>query len=357
MRLTITILSGARTGERIPLGPGEMLRVGRTSSANIIVADDPTMSGIHYLVRCTSDGGSIHDLESRNGLFLNGRQVDQAPLCDGDEIRAGRTYFSISLDSASLVRASPDGASLEGAGTETRPAKGRSRSQDETRRAMGGESTRAESPRLPNRSAKTAGNPLTLYLPDATPAPLNLPGDDAETIDSSPMSTSWKPPKPAVEYDLLYAIVDGASARGLVREAKRVNLRLESLLPSGSSPYLAAVVPYLVEVELDSDFLRLWRTMLAKNPGILIESRADFDAMLVHTRTLFLAKDDQGKQSYFRFYDPNVLYEWLTKGSADRLDNFFGFANAVIVGLDKGERLLRLTYQSSALSEEEVFAS
>lgn len=403
MRLTITILSGARAGERVLLGPGENLRVGRTSGANIIVADDPTMSGTHYLVRCTNDGGSVHDLESRNGLFLNGRQVDQAPLADGDEIRAGRTYFSVSLDSASI---------------ETRSGRGRFTSSDDTHGPAATDSTRSDLKRTTNRPAKSPGNaPATLYLPDPAPAP-NLPADD-ETIDSSAISTAWKdarrkeqrppenrppdqrprdsrllaqpplaqppaqqqplqhqppPPPPQhqpvqqqpveqlpdqqpVEYDRLYAIVDGVSARGLVREAKRVNLRTESLLPSGSSPYLAAVVPHLVEVQLDSEFLRLWRTMLTKNPGILLESRLDFDTMLVHARTLFLASDDQGKQTYFRFYDPTVLYEWLTTGSSDRLTDFFAFATAAIIGLDKGERLLRLTFQSSALSEEEVFAA
>ena len=402
MRLTITILSGARAGERVPLGPGEMLRVGRTSGANIVVADDPTMSGIHYLVRCTNEGGSVHDLESRNGLFLNGRQVDQAMLSDGDEIRAGRTYFTISVDAASL---------------ETRGAKGRFGSADETRAPKAGESTQAELPRAPNRPAKTSG-PATLYLPDPTPAPRSLPTDDDETIDSSAMSTMWKderrkqrltpiprppdqrppvvapPPQPppapeprsqaqqfeeqppaerlpeqhrheerpheappVVEYDRLYAIIDGVGARGLVREAKRVNLRTESLLPSGSSPYLAAVVPHLVEVELDSDFLRLWRTMLAKAPGILLESRLAFDAMLTEVRTLFLGKDEQGKQNYFRFYDPNVLYEWLTMGDTARQAGFFAFATAAIIGLDKGERLLRLSFSGDSLNEEAVFTS
>lgn len=381
-----------------------MLRVGRTSGANIVVADDPTMSGIHYLVRCTNEGGSVHDLESRNGLFLNGRQVDQAMLSDGDEIRAGRTYFTVSVDAASV---------------ETRGAKGRFGSADETRAPNAGESTQAELPRAPNRPAKTSG-PATLYLPDPTPAPRSLPTDDDETIDSSAMSTMWKderrkqltpiprpaeqrppavapppqppqkqpPPEPlwqaqrfeeqppaerlpeqrrheerpqeaapVVEYDRLYAIIDGVGARGLVREAKRVNLRTESLLPSGSSPYLAAVVPHLVEVELDSDFLRLWRTMLAKAPGILLESRLEFDAMLTEVRTLFLGKDEQGKQNYFRFYDPNVLYEWLTMGDTARQAGFFAFATAAIIGLDKGERLLRLSFSGDSLNEEEVFTS
>ncbi|HVA48008.1 MAG TPA: DUF4123 domain-containing protein [Pirellulales bacterium] len=339
MRLTLTILSGLRAGERILLGPGEMLRVGRTSGANIVISDDPTMSGVHYLVRCADDGGTVRDLESRNGLFLNGRPVSEAALGDGDQIRAGRTYFSVMMDS--VTAGSPDGAGGFGA-------------DDETRSPSAAESTRAELPPSPRRAGR--GAPATLYLPEASPSPFPLFPVEDETLDSSMVRQPSAAQPPAANHDRLYAVVDAAVARGLVREAKRVNLRTESLLSSGSSPYLAAIVPYLVEVLSDSEFLALWRATLTKNPGILIESRAEFDVVLGHARGLFSAKDDQGKQTYFRFYDPNILYEWLTTGPAERLAGFFGFASAVIVGLDKGERLLRLTYESNELNSEEVFA-
>ncbi|HQU45487.1 MAG TPA: DUF4123 domain-containing protein, partial [Pirellulales bacterium] len=224
---------------------------------------------------------------------------------------------------------------------------------DETRSPSAAESTRAELPPSPRRAPKAA--PATLYLPDASPPRFPLLPVDDETLDSSMARQPHAVQSPAANHDGLYAVVDGAVARGLVREAKRVNLRTESLLSSGSSPYLAAIVPYLVEVLPDSEFLVLWRAMLTKNPGILIESRVGFDAMLEHARGLFTAKDEQGKQTYFRFYDPNILHEWLTTGPAERLAGFFRFASAVLVGLDKGERLLRLTYESNELISEEVF--
>ena len=73
----------------IPVGEGWM-RIGRSANADLRL-DDATVSRRHALVVCTPEG-ELRALDDRslNGLFVNGKQVEWAPLSDGDELEIGR---------------------------------------------------------------------------------------------------------------------------------------------------------------------------------------------------------------------------------------------------------------------------
>ena len=73
----------------IRLEPG-WTRIGRSGTADVRL-DDPTVSRRHALVVLT-DEGELRALDDRslNGLFVNGEQVEWAPLADGDELEIGR---------------------------------------------------------------------------------------------------------------------------------------------------------------------------------------------------------------------------------------------------------------------------
>jgi predicted nucleic acid-binding Zn-ribbon protein len=65
-------------------------RIGRSALADLRL-NDPTDSRRHALVVRASDGGlRALDDRSLNGLFVNGKRVDWAPLADGDELEVGR---------------------------------------------------------------------------------------------------------------------------------------------------------------------------------------------------------------------------------------------------------------------------
>ena len=72
----------------VRLVPG-WTRIGRSGSADVRL-DDATVSRRHALVVLTDDG-DLRALDDRslNGLFVNGNQVDWAPLRDGDELEIG----------------------------------------------------------------------------------------------------------------------------------------------------------------------------------------------------------------------------------------------------------------------------
>jgi len=65
--------------------------VGRAASAHLVVAD-PDMSREHFAISWEGEGRyRVHDLGSKNGLFVNGRAATDLPLTPGDEVRAGAT--------------------------------------------------------------------------------------------------------------------------------------------------------------------------------------------------------------------------------------------------------------------------
>jgi len=87
----------------------EWTRIGRSLSADVRF-DDATVSRRHALVVSQADGVRVLDDRSLNGIYVNGRRVDWAPLNDGDEIAIGRHTIHF-FDSATV-----------GSGTPTAPA-------------------------------------------------------------------------------------------------------------------------------------------------------------------------------------------------------------------------------------------
>ncbi|NMR20455.1 FhaA domain-containing protein [Cellulomonas fimi] len=69
---------------------GPVTVIGRGSEADIIV-DDPGVSRRHLEIRVTPDGVVATDLDSTNGLFVEGHQVPAATLLDGNTLTIGRT--------------------------------------------------------------------------------------------------------------------------------------------------------------------------------------------------------------------------------------------------------------------------
>jgi hypothetical protein len=332
VRLTITILSGTRAGQRFIVATGDTLRIGRTNKADLAIADDPTMSAVHYELHCGGDHAIVRDLQSRNGLFLNGHAVGEAALADGDQLRAGRTFFGLAIEGAVGGPHDPN---------------------DETRAPDAADATHATAVKRPLREG---AGPVPLATTAMFPGALS----DSQASESGTLDGSTIGPRVIAQradpVERLFAVVDGAIAQDLIRQAKRSRLRNENLVAAGSSPYLDAVSPYLIEVSDDDAFAALWQQMQARGPGILIESRADFDEILVHIRSIFCRRDDKGRLSFFRFYEPSLLYTWLQDCTPPQLASFFGCLTSVVVALDSGARLLRLTHADGELAEEAVVA-
>ena len=71
--------------------------VGRSRECDVVVSD-PNVSRRHAELRREDEGWSVIDLDSTNGVKLNGRRVDHAPLRPGDRIRLGVTDLTFELE-------------------------------------------------------------------------------------------------------------------------------------------------------------------------------------------------------------------------------------------------------------------
>lgn len=92
--------------------------IGRSTECQLSL-DDPLVSRRHAALLVGSDGVTIQDLGSRNGVDINGLRIaGQASLKDGDKITIGSQEMillaSASLARASLARNSADGDTLPG---------------------------------------------------------------------------------------------------------------------------------------------------------------------------------------------------------------------------------------------------
>ena len=99
MRVILSLLSShAAERQAVWLQAGQSLTVGRTADADFSIPDDPTLSGIHFQLKCTRTHCELVDLDSTGGTFVGSQQVAEAVVRDGDTIRAGETEFLIRIE-------------------------------------------------------------------------------------------------------------------------------------------------------------------------------------------------------------------------------------------------------------------
>jgi serine/threonine-protein kinase len=113
MPLSLRAVEGPNRGLSFRFeGPGTFL-VGRSGRAQFQLpsgaAGDLRVSHIHCLVELTPAACRVHDLNSHNGTYLNGRRVTTAELRDGNRLRAGHTVFAVELRLPGETEAWPGG--------------------------------------------------------------------------------------------------------------------------------------------------------------------------------------------------------------------------------------------------------
>jgi hypothetical protein len=86
---------GLEAGDRIDLFGG--ITIGRAEEADVRI-EDRYASGIHCRVHTRGNAYYVEDLDSTNGTYLNGNDLNgESPLHDLDEIRIGDTEFRFEL--------------------------------------------------------------------------------------------------------------------------------------------------------------------------------------------------------------------------------------------------------------------
>jgi pSer/pThr/pTyr-binding forkhead associated (FHA) protein len=86
----LNVLEQGRVVDTVQLGEG-VLTIGRDRCD--LILDDPETSTKHCKIEFVSGAHQIFDLNSTNGIFLNGQKIAKARLNPGDKIRIGKTEF------------------------------------------------------------------------------------------------------------------------------------------------------------------------------------------------------------------------------------------------------------------------
>jgi hypothetical protein len=123
----------------------------------------------------------------------------------------------------------------------------------------------------------------------------------------------------------LYAVLDAAREGRVVSMLERVPETSESLYEGEKGRELAPYAPYLVELPGDSPLLQdLAAQAFGKSYCVFLTASAAFDEVRKHFRHFLMVETEDGKEVYFRFYDPRVLRVFLPTCTPEEARKFFG---------------------------------
>jgi hypothetical protein len=344
MRLILTVRTGPESGGEIVIQSGGTARVGRRTPAEFVFPDDPGMSRLHFAVECIGGITRIQDLNSSNGTWVNGRRVSDAVLHDGDEITAGRVTFGVHVE-----RDQPWPPAPAPFATAVPPATA----------PVPGAAEAASTPSWPPKPVDITEPVPVAPVESAPPQPVP-PAAEASAPGATPA------PEPSLEERLLrvlredfqplYAILDGARSPQvykLLAEAKQEarqaweaqnpgaasapayqppaagildgGAQYESLYEGWSKADLTLFAPYLVSLPPQSKLLeKLVSKGWGKSWGVYLTCNLGFSDLRHHLRHFLMVQMPDGKQVYFRFYDPRVLRVYLPTCTPEEIYQFFG---------------------------------
>ena len=100
MRVTLLIVDGPHEGGKVSLRDGQTVQVGRSEWSDFAFPRDGYMSGVHFSLECDRRTCRLRDLNSSNGTSVNGKELSEAVLEDGDKVFSGQTMFEVRIEDA-----------------------------------------------------------------------------------------------------------------------------------------------------------------------------------------------------------------------------------------------------------------
>jgi pSer/pThr/pTyr-binding forkhead associated (FHA) protein len=312
MRVVLEVIAGPAAGRKIVLTPGGTVSIGRSANVTFPLSEDKHLSGRHFELIQECGECRLRDLASRNGTYVNDSRVPEAVLKPSDEIVAGSSRFKVDfVFSEEMV---------------TTPAVAATTDQI-------------------NSQATTAvlSNPKVV-APATAEAKLVL-----TDLQSRLLNYLRAQPRP------VYALVDSARdgvALGLLYQSQEEH---QILYEGDSAEKLADYGPYLVSVPTDSKLLPwLIHFGWGKSWGVYFTSPVPFTEARAHLRRFLMIETDEGRQLYFRFYDPRVLRSFLPKFTLEEAKQFFGPISSYLVEGENPKVLLRYSSQEDGVKLEKV---
>jgi Domain of unknown function (DUF4123) len=130
-----------------------------------------------------------------------------------------------------------------------------------------------------------------------------------------------------------YAVLDGASVPELLDQLYGDEPPEFACLYRGElEPDLAEAAPYLIRLSVGSPFTEwLLSNCWGKHWGFFATAAEGIDGMRRHYRHFLMVKDPEGKQIYFRFYDPRVLRSFINIAEQEKISRIMGPAALLVL--------------------------
>lgn len=301
----IEVIAGPSVGRRHVLSAGGVALIGRASWAEVCVSGDADLSGRHLSILFQDNECRLRDLQSTNGTRVNGADVREAVLKHGDQIEAGRSAFRVTWGNAAAI---PTSTAMDIALPPETP-----------------------SVRVPAR---------TRAIPAAA-APSTPHENLVRMLSEAP--------------DPLFALLDGARDPGVLPMLQASGLEFKNLYEGPPSETLARWAPQLVRLPVGTPFLdTLVRAGWGRSWGFFLTAKLSLTEVRHHFRHFLLTKLPDGREAYFRFYDPRVLRVFLPSCDPEQAREFFGpIGRFLLEGHDAGV-LMRFSHSSKGVREELV---
>lgn len=108
MQVKIQVIRGPHKGDEFVFEAAASFVVGRHRRSQFHLSrKDAFLSRFHFYIEVKPPRCLLVDLNSRNHTFVNGKEVDQAQLADGDLIQAGQSIFRVSIEAGGERRERP----------------------------------------------------------------------------------------------------------------------------------------------------------------------------------------------------------------------------------------------------------
>ncbi len=155
-------------------------------------------------------------------------------------------------------------------------------------------------------------------------------------------------------------ILDAAILEDEIYTALSMEPKHVSLYKGTADETLASVAPYLFSLYKNSDLSKWYFEHGWGNSwGIILFSKASVKDLHKHLRRFLLVRTEDGKQLYFRFYDPRVLRLFLPTCDSKQLKDFFGPVSSFVCELEENKaivfKLIKEALVEKEISKEEVF--
>ncbi len=192
------------------------------------------------------------------------------------------------------------------------------------------------------------------------PAPYSAPAQVA------PPQPRLKPPVPQTpqerlltllrrDFQPLYGLLDAAVEPSVLKVIFESKEEYQSLYEGAQGAQLTHFAPYLIRIPPQSPLLdTLVKQAWAKNWGVYLTCDKPLKDLRNHFRHFLTVKLPDGKQVYFRYYDPRVLRLFLPTCLPDETNQFFGPVKQFLVEAEDPNLALHFTRGLKGADKKEL---